>query len=189
MRRRARALSAVVRGAFAAHANATTAGAYVADPAQSRLEFTGEQAGAPFTGVFHRFTANVDFSPEGLGSARFDVSIEMNSLDSMDKERDTTMRGADLFDVAHAPTSRYLTHGFAKTAGGYTAIGTLTLHGVSREVPVEFQFTPTPAGARLVGSATLKRLDFGVGQGDWKSTEWVGNAVQVRFTLVLKPRD
>jgi hypothetical protein len=31
----------------------------------------------------------------------------------------------------------------------------------------------------------VKRLDFGVGQGDWKSTEWVGNDVTVTFNLRL----
>jgi hypothetical protein len=39
-----------------------------------------------------------------------------------------------------------------------------------------------------VGTATLKRLAFGVGQGDWKSTEWVDDAVKINFSLVLKPK-
>jgi len=34
----------------------------------------------------------------------------------------------------------------------------------------------------------LKRLDFGVGQGDWKNTEWIGDAVKVSFSLALKPK-
>ena len=41
-------------------------------------------------------------------------------------------------------------------------------------------------GAWLKGSATLKRLDFGVGQGEWKDTETVANDVKVRFALLLK---
>ena len=53
---------------------------------------------------------------------------------------------------------------------------------------MEFQFTPTAGGAKLDGSAKLKRLAFGVGQGDWKSTEWVGDAVKISFSLVLKPK-
>jgi hypothetical protein len=31
----------------------------------------------------------------------------------------------------------------------------------------------------------VHRLDFGVGQGDWKSTEWVGNDVTVSYTVRL----
>ncbi len=182
------AMVALVLGVLAGRANAAGPAAYVADPAQSRLEFVGVQAGAPFTGVFHKFGAVVDFSPDALDASRFDVSIDVNSLDSMDQDRDGTMRGADLLDTAHSPTSRYVTRSMARTATGYSAVGSLTLRGVTRDVPIEFKFVPAPNGARLVGSATVKRLDFGVGRGDWKSTEWVGDAVKVNFTLVLKPR-
>jgi polyisoprenoid-binding protein YceI len=64
----------------------------------------------------------------------------------------------------------------------------LTLHGVTKDVPIDFQFMPVAGGAKLEGSAKLKRLDFGVGQGDWKSTEWVGDVVKISFSLVLKPK-
>ena len=52
----------------------------------------------------------------------FDVQIDMNSVDSMDKDRDGTMRGADIFDVAHFPTAHYVTRSFTKTAAGYAAM-------------------------------------------------------------------
>ena len=77
---------------------------------------------------------------------------------------------------------------FAKTASGYSAQGALTLRGVTKDVPIDFQFTPSAGAAKLVGTASLKRLDFGVGQGDWKSTEWVADAVKISFSLVLKPK-
>jgi polyisoprenoid-binding protein YceI len=160
---------------------------YLMNAAQSRLAFTGTQAGAPFTAVFHTFTAQIDFSPDALASSTFDVVVTLASADSQDKDRDGTMRGADVFDVAHYPTAHYLTHGMTRTASGFAANGSLTLHGTTREVPIQFTFVSTPGGAKLVGTAQLKRLDFGVGQGDWKSTEWVKNEVSVAFTLVLTP--
>ena len=166
----------------------SSATSYTADPAASRLEFTGIQAGAPFKAVFHKFTAAIDFSPDALADAHFDVEISLSSVDSMDGDRDSTMRGADLFDVTHFPTAHYVTHGGPiKTATGYAASGALTLHGITKEVPIEFTFAATAAGAKLMGSAKLKRLDFGVGQGDWKSTEGVGNEVSVAFSLALNP--
>jgi polyisoprenoid-binding protein YceI len=161
---------------------------YSADPQQSHLEFVGVQAGANFKAVFHKFTAAVDFAPDALASSRFDVQIELNSVDSMDKDRDTTIRGPDIFDVAHSPTAHYVTRSFTKTAAGYTAIGALTLRGVTKDVPIDFQFTQAAAGAKLEGSAKLKRLDFGAGQGDWKSTDEVADAVKISFSLVLKPK-
>ena len=105
-----------------------------------------------------------------------------------DKDRDDTMRGADIFDAAHFPTAHYVTRSVTRTATGFSAVGALTLHGVTKDVPIEFQFAQQAAGAKLSGSAKLKRLDFGVGQGDWKSTDTIGDAVKINFSLVLKPK-
>ena len=172
---------------FSTAAAAAGAASYTAD-AQSRLEFVGVQAGAEFKGVFHKFTANVDFAPDALDGSRIDVQIDMNSADTLDKDRDTTMRGKDIFDVTHNPTAHYVTKSISKTAAGFSAVGALTLHGVTKDVPIEFQFANQAAGAKLSGSAKLNRLDFGVGQGDWKSTDTVGDAVKINFSLVLKPK-
>ena len=182
------ALCAAVIGA-ALPRGAAAAESFTADPATSRLAFTGVQAGAEFTGVFHKFTASIDFSPDDLAAAKFDVVIDLSSEDTQDKDRDGTIRGADVFDVAHFPSAHYVTRSFAKTAAGYTAVGSLTLRGVTKDVPIAFKFNSAPGGgATLSGTAQLKRLDFGVGQGDWKSTEWVADAVKVSFTLNLKAK-
>jgi polyisoprenoid-binding protein YceI len=179
-------LAALTLSAAASAAGA--AAGYSADPQQSRLEFVGVQAGAEFKGTFHKFTADIQFAPDDLASSRFDVQIDLKSVDSMDKDRDTTIRGPDIFDVVHFPTAHYVTRSFTKTAAGYTAVGALTLRGVTKDVPIDFKFTQAAAGAKLEGVAKLKRLDFGVGQGDWKSTEWVADAVKISFSLVLKPK-
>ena len=39
----------------------------------------------------------------------------------------------------------------------------------------------------MKGDAKIRRLPFGVGQGEWQSTEWIGDEVVVRFDLKLKP--
>jgi polyisoprenoid-binding protein YceI len=174
---------------WAANAWAGAATGYSADPHQSRLEFVGVQAGAEFKGVFHKFNADIAFAPDALANSHFDVQIDLNSVDTMDKDRDTTIRGADIFDVAHFSTAHYVTRSITKTATGYTAVGALTLRGVTKDVPIDFQFTAAGSGARLEGSAKLKRLDFGAGQGDWKSTEWVADAVKISFVLALRPNN
>lgn len=161
---------------------------YTADPSASRLDFIGIQAGAEFKGTFRKFTAAIDFAPDALASSHFDVQIDLNSLDTMDDDRDTTMRGPDIFDIAHFPASHYVTRSFTKTPTGYSAAGTLSLHGVTKDVPIDFVFVSTPGGAKLEGTAKLNRLEFGVGQGDWKSTDQVKDVVKVAFSLILKPR-
>jgi polyisoprenoid-binding protein YceI len=81
-----------------------------------------------------------------------------------------------------------VTRSITKTATGYTATGALTLRGVTKDVPLDFTFAAAGTGAKLVGMAKLKRLDFGAGQGDWKSTEWIKDEVKVSFTLALAPK-
>jgi polyisoprenoid-binding protein YceI len=180
-------LSAALLGAAFFSTGAHGAG-YLADPVGSKLEFVGVQAGAEFTGGFHKYTAAIDFAPDALASAHFDVQIDLTSVDSKDKDRDQTIRGSDIFDVAHFPTAHYVTKTITKTATGFSATGSLTLRGVTKDVPIDFQFVSTGPQAKLDGTARLKRLDFGVGQGDWKSTEWVADAVKINFSLLLKPK-
>ena len=188
MKKFALAVTSCLIIAAATAAAADSAASFTADAAQSRLEFVGLQAGAEFKGVFHKFTASVEFAPDALSSSRIDVQIDMNSVDSMDKDRDSTIRSKDVFDVAHNPTAHYVTKTITKTAAGFAAVGALTMHGVTKDVPIEFQFAPAGGGAKLTGSGKLNRLDFGVGQGEWKSTETVGDAVKINFSLVLKPK-
>jgi polyisoprenoid-binding protein YceI len=164
---------------------------YASDAANSTLEFTFMQAGAQNKGRFTRFPVVFDFAPDNLAASRLEVTVDMNSLDTGDQERDDNLRDTDLFAVKKFPQAHYSATQFTKTANGYEAQGKLTLRGVTREVRVPFSFrTATENGAAvgyMSGKTSLRRLDFGVGQGDWKSTEWVGNDVGVSFTVRLTP--
>jgi polyisoprenoid-binding protein YceI len=156
-------------------------------PQESKLTFVGTQAGAEFEGTFERFTAAIKFDPQDLASSRFDVKIDMASVNSRDSERDDTVKSDDLFSVKQFPTAHYVAEKFtAKSGGKFAATGKLTVRNVTREVPIEFTFEKKNGSAWLKGGAQLKRLDFGVGQGDWKDTENVGNDVKVNFVLLLK---
>ena len=192
-RRMLSALALVILAAgIAVHAaDAPAAGQYVLDPAKSSLEFSFTQAGAVNKGKFTRFPVSFTFAPDAPATGRLAVTIEVASLDTGDKERDDTLRGADLFAVAKYPQAQFLATQFAKTATGFEAIGKLTLRGVTRDARVPFTFrTASEAGVSvgyMVGKTTLKRLDYGVGQGDWKATDQVGDEVGVSFALRLVP--
>jgi polyisoprenoid-binding protein YceI len=179
------AATVVLWGAAAAIAWAAVA--WKTDTASSKLSFVGKQAGAEFEGVFPKFTADIRFDPKDLTGSKFEVSIDLASVNSKDKERDDTLRGPDLFDVKRWPTARFVTEAFTqKSPGKYTATGKLTIRDVTKAQSIDFTFEPAQGNASLLkGSAQLKRLDFGVGQGEWKSTEWVPNEVRVDFALKL----
>jgi polyisoprenoid-binding protein YceI len=156
-------------------------------PKESSLGFVGTQAGAQFQGRFDKFSADIKFDPKDLAGSRFEVRIDTASVNTEDGERDDTLRSADLFDTKQWPTARYVAEKFAdKGNGKFSATGQLTVRNVTRPVPIEFTFENGSGGAWLKGSAALKRLDFGVGQGEWKDTETVADEVQIRFALLLR---
>ena len=168
---------------------ATSASAWVTDPARSTLEFVFTQAGAATTGRFTNFAADVDFTPGTLPVGRLAVRIEMTSADTGDTGRNEQLGGLDLFNVAGHPQATYDATAFsAQPDGSYRADGTLTLRGVSAPVPLQMRFTPEGDEALLQGTATLDRLAFGVGQGEWKSTEWIAAEVKVAFSVRLVKR-
>jgi polyisoprenoid-binding protein YceI len=162
---------------------------YTLDQAKSSLEFAFTQAGALNKGHFGRFPVTMDFSADNLAASRLEVGVDVNSLDTGDKDRDDTLRGADLFSVAKFPQAHFSAAQIVKTASGFEASGKLTIRGVTRDTRVPFTFrTAAEAGASvgyMSGKVTIRRLDFGVGQGDWKATDQVGNDVTVSFTLRL----
>jgi polyisoprenoid-binding protein YceI len=173
-----------------AAATGAAATSYGLDPAKSVLEFRFMQAGAENKGHFSRFTTALTLSDANLAASKLDVTIDVNSLDTADKERDATLRGADLFNVAKFPRARFIATTITRSGTGhYEAAGKLSIREVTRDVRVPFTFVvkTEPGGAvgYMTGKTTIKRLDFGVGQGEWKSTEWVANEVPVSFSLRL----
>jgi polyisoprenoid-binding protein YceI len=165
---------------------------FVLEPTRSLLRFSFVQAGATNSGRFAKYTADVLFSNDNLAASKIDVTVDITSLDTGDKERDDTLKGADLFDVKKFPTAHFVSTKIVSSgAGRYDAQGKLTIRNVTRDIklPMTFQ-TKAEQGKTmgyLTGRAAIKRLEFGVGQGDWKSTEWVNDDVSVTFSLRLAP--
>jgi polyisoprenoid-binding protein YceI len=177
---------AVVLG-FAAPASAK-AKAWQVDPPHSSLTFTNGYQGVEYTGQFRRFNAVIDYDPNDLAHAKFDVTIDITSLDTQNSERDHTALGTDFFDTAKFPKAHFITTAFRKAADDkIIADGVLTLRGVSKPVVLTVLFKPNGNTATLDVSAQLKRLDFGIGTGQWADPSMIGDGVTVHGHLSLKP--
>ncbi|MFK7887753.1 MAG: cytochrome b/b6 domain-containing protein [Gammaproteobacteria bacterium] len=153
------------------------------DQEASRIEFDGDQAGAAFSGQWRKFEARIQFDADALDNARFDVTIDTISADTGDEERDTTMADAAWFDSENYATARYQAASFRQTDAGYEAAGQLLIK--TRSVATPLAFTVTREGERitLIGNATLDRLAYGLGSGEWEDTTWVGQTVTVRVHI------
>jgi polyisoprenoid-binding protein YceI len=158
-----------------------------ADQSSGKLEFTATQAGAKFVGSFKRFHVQLDFDPAHPDRGSLDVTVEASSIDTQDGERDDILRSPDFFWVEKHPQAVFHASRFERAGGSWRAPGELSIRGVKKPVPVTFTLAGGSGPAVMKGSASLKRLAFGLGQGDWASTEWVGDDVAVHFELTLKP--
>ncbi len=152
----------------------------------STLEFEFTQLGAPASGHFGKFTTELAYDEKNLAAGSLKVTIQVASLDTGDSERDGVLKDVDLFDAQKHPTATFVANSLTRSSGGgLEAVGKLTIRGVTRDARVPLHLKPTAAGLELTGETMLRRLDFGVGQGEWKSTESVGDEVRVRYKVML----
>ncbi|WCE04695.1 YceI family protein [Pseudoxanthomonas sp. JBR18] len=167
-----------------------TAPAKAADFTQapgSTLVFATSYDGETFTGKFGGFDTKVSFDPMRPDLGTLEVTIRLAGTATGNNDRDTTLVGADFFNVAKYAQGTYSAKGFKPLGGNrYSTDGTLTLRGVSKPVTFTFLWTggATPV---LTGKATVKRLAFGVGDGDWKDTDTLPDAVAISTKVLLKP--
>lgn len=159
---------------------------YVQAPGSS-LAFATKYDGEVFTGQFGGFDTTLRFDPEQLDQARLEVTIQLAGTSTGNADRDSTLAGGDFFNIARFTQARYVAERFRALGGNeYAADGQLTLRGVSKPVTLQFTWTPG-APALLSGRATVKRLDFGVGGGDWADTGVIPDAVAVSTRVFLHP--
>jgi polyisoprenoid-binding protein YceI len=187
----ARPAAAPVAKVTAAPAGTTTASPaagvqrYVQAPAGSTLTFSFIQAGAENQGAFKQFATELNYDEKNLAASSLKVTVQTGSFDTQDKDRNDTLASVDLLDPKKFPTAQFVANSFARGAKGIEAIGKLTLRGVTKDLRLPLAVHTTAAGAEISGETTIKRLEFGVGQGEWKSTEWVGDEIKLQYKAAL----
>ena len=159
---------------------------YVQAPGSS-LAFAGKYQDEVFTGRFPGFSTRLRFDPAQLADASLDVTIPIASATTGNADYDDNMRSDAFFDAAKFPQAHYSATRFRSLGGNrYAADGTLSLHGVSKPVTLTFTWTPGTQPV-LAGKATVKRLDFGIGGGDFADTGIMPDAIAVSTRVVFQP--
>lgn len=187
-----RVLALAVAAALTAPAAAT---AWVVDPARSTLTFEVSAQGDPFTTIFKSWTAEISFDPADLGAAKAKVAIDLASVDSGDRQRDGMMTSKSWFDAkgegftapgdVPAGQAVFTTTAFRKTGeNAYEADGTLAIRDAANPVTLPFTLTITGSEAHMVGSVTINRAEWGVGQGQYAGDDPVATSVKVNVDLM-----
>jgi polyisoprenoid-binding protein YceI len=155
------------------------------DAAKSSVVAVSKQMGVPVEGRFKRFTAQVSFDPAKPAEGKASVEIDIASFDlgAEDFNRETVKK--EWFDAAKFPKATFVTSAIRPAGPGkFDAAGKLTIKGITRDVvaPVGFR---TEGGQQVFeGVLPIKRLQFNIGEGEWKDTSTVADDVQIKFRIV-----
>ncbi len=154
----------------------------------STLGFSGKYQGEAFNGQFPGFATTFSFDPAKLTGAKLDVTIPLATATTRNADYDSELRGVSFFNSKKFPQAHYNATKFRVLGvNKYAADGMLSLRGVSKPVTLTFTWT---AGAKpvLAGTAVIKRLDFGVGSGDWADVGVIPNDIKVTTKVVFQPK-
>lgn len=159
---------------------------WVIIPENTRIEFTVMNAGTSVTGEFKDVSGEIHFSPDQLKDSKAHIEVAIASLITSDINARESLKLPEWLDVKTHPIATFDAIVFRKRdAAHYEASGMLKLKGMTKPLDVVFNlviFNPTLGGtASITGTAVLNRLDFAVGEGEWKSTDTVAN--QVKLTI------
>ena len=144
---------------------------YQIDPKHSSAHFkVRHMMIANVSGRFDSVSGTVDFDSAHPDNARFDASIDVNSLHTGDPARDGHLKGGDFFDAEKHPTITFRSKKITPAGGkNFKATGDLTLRGVTKEVTLDIQglsdevTDPWKLQRRGVGATTrISRKDFGI---------------------------
>lgn len=110
------------------------------------------------SGEFKGLKGTISFDPNKLATSKFDVSIDVATINTGNGMKNTHAKSAKWFDAEKYPTINFTSSAITKTAAGYDAKGVLEIHGVKKEITVPFTFVNNV----FAGSIQVNRLDYNV---------------------------
>lgn len=114
-------------------------------------------------GAFNTFTAEVEAEDDTFKNAKVSATINVDSIDTNNADRDTHLKSADFFNAEQNPTITFESDSLADDVTGH-----LTINGVTKPVQLEVEFggiNQDPWGNTKAGftfEGKIKRSDFGL---------------------------
>jgi len=139
-------------------------GTWTIDPTHSEVGFTARHLMSKVRGNFEKFEGTIVTGEETSATA----TIDLNSINTRDENRDTHLRSGDFFDVENTGPMTFTSSTVEKGGRGLLVAGDLTIKGVTKPVTLDVEFLGSetdPWGGTRVGfeaSTELSRKVFGI---------------------------
>jgi polyisoprenoid-binding protein YceI len=141
-------------------------------------------------GAFRNFEANIEADLEDLTTASIEFSVDVNSVDTRNEDRDNHLRSADFFDVEHFPKMTFKSTKISKKSPGeYEVTGDLTIRGKTNPETFIVSYEGSgkdPWGNEKVGfeaHGSISRSEYGLTWNTALETGGVLVADQVQISL------
>ena len=158
------------------------------DTAKSRIGFVSRQMGVPVSGQFRSFSGSIVFDTAHPEAGKLRIEVDLASIDAGSNEANDEVVGKDWFFVKRFPSAVFEAQDIKALGNGrYEVQGKLSLKGHGKPVLAKGTLRETPEGGIFEGGFTLKRLDFGIGEGLWGDPDTVADAVEVNCVLAVRP--
>lgn len=151
------------------------------DPNHSSVNFAvSHMTVSTVVGRFTSFEGKILYDDKDVTKSSVNVAIKTASINTDVVNRDNDLKSANYFDVEKFPEITFQSKSVEKKGNDLVLHGTLTIHGVTKDVDLSFEMKgPVDAGRGKVmgahGSLTVNRQDFGVG----KATPMIGGEVKI----------
>ena len=161
---------------------ASAADRYTLDPARSEIRFSIRNLGiGRVYGKFTEFSGALLYDERDASRSSATAAVQTVSIDTRIRRRDEHLRSPAFLDTAAYPEMAFQSTRVEMNGPEGVCVGTLTLHGVSKEVRIPFKISQ---GDRLSIQAdfALNRRDFGISYN-----ALIGNEVTVALRLEAIP--
>jgi polyisoprenoid-binding protein YceI len=140
------------------------AGTWTIDPSHSEVGFVARHLMSKVRGLFTTFEGRIVTGAEPSATA----TIDLNSIDTRDENRDAHLRSQDFFDVENSGPMTFTSTKVEAGGKGLLVTGDLTLKGVTKPVTLDVEYFGTETdpwgGTRLgfEGTTQISRREWGV---------------------------
>jgi polyisoprenoid-binding protein YceI len=154
------------------------------DSAKSSVSAVFKQMGVPVEAKFTRFNAQVSFDSAKPQDGKASVEIDIPSFDLGDPDYNREVQKKEWFNGSQFPKASFVSTRIQSGAAGKLEVsGKLSIKG--KTLDVSFPLSMKKEGDQQVfeGSLPIKRLSFGIGEGEWKDTSIVADEVVIKFRV------
>lgn len=145
------------------------------------------------TGKFNDYKIDLHLIDDDLLKSKIVATIQITSIDTGIPARDSDLLASTFFEADKYPVARFESKSIVRRKKFFVAIGTLEMHGQSREIELPFTLTGRKDNG-VIGfrcRTKIKRSDFGVGTAFKHTTDdkFIGDEVAIEIDFwTRKPR-